>query len=113
MIGQPWDPKGARELEFIRHRVPTGYVSGRVTQGRAPKTEGCYACEHGHGNHSVGCKEKKAAWLAAKQKEEEEAKVQQKPEEPQAASSSGGGDPTEGGAAQGEKRKAESEVEMA
>ena len=57
MIGQPWDTRGTRELEFIRHRQPAGDVTiGRASVGRAPKTAGCYACNSGHGNHSKACK---------------------------------------------------------
>ena len=64
MIGQPWDTRGARELEFIRHRPQTGPgpTVGRATEGRAPKTPGCYACKTGHGSHNKECKEKQAEW---------------------------------------------------
>ena len=62
MIGQPWDTKGAREPEIIRHRPQKGPepVMGRATEGRAPKTEGCYACRTGHRNHNNDCKKARA-----------------------------------------------------
>ena len=97
MIGQPWDPKGARELEVIRHRPQTGPepTIGRATEGRAPKTAGCYACRTGHGNHNKECKEKQAEWLENKRKEEQSART----ETAESSSSSAVAGASEGGAA--------------
>ena len=101
MIGQPWDPKGARELEFIRHRPQTGPepTIGRATEGRAPKTAGCYACRTGHGNHNKECQDKKKEWLENKRKEEQNAQVQNEGAASSSSSSSAPAGAEQGGAA--------------
>ena len=118
MIGQPWDTRGARELESSAYRTvdspeaPAGPV-GRATQGAFPKTAGCHACETGHGNHNKYCKAFKEIFLQEKKDKEDAAAA--------AASSSSAPAAEQGGASaaaapgRGEKRKeadAETEVEM-